>query len=51
MDIIDQLDATGDDMGVLTTYLTDIVGSIDEKTGKSLRKTRPIMCNTVSITE
>ena len=30
---------------VLSTYLTDIQGSIDEN-GNSLRQTRPIMCNT-----
>ena len=46
VDIIDQMEATGDEMAVLSTYLTDIVGSIDPKTGLSLRKTRPIMCNT-----
>lgn len=45
-DIIQQQEATGDEMAVLTTYLTDITGSIDEKTGASLRDTRPIMCNT-----
>lgn len=33
-------------MAVQSTYLTDIEGSIDEKTGRSLRHTRPIMCNT-----
>jgi hypothetical protein len=49
VDIIGQQEATGDEMTVLTTYLTDIVGSIDEKTGKSLRNTRPIMCNTVRV--
>merc|ERR1712038_1725011 len=46
VDIIEQQEATGDEMTVLTTYLTDIVDSIDERTGKSLRHTRPIMCNT-----
>lgn len=46
VDIIEQLEATKDEMAVLTTYLTDVVGSIDEQTGKSLRRTRPIMCNT-----
>ncbi|KAL7554925.1 hypothetical protein ACHAWF_018490 [Thalassiosira exigua] len=46
VDIIDEIVATGDEMAVLSTYLTDIVGSIDPKTGLSLRKTRPIMCNT-----
>jgi len=46
VDIIAQLEATGDDMAVLTSYLTDVEGSINEKTGNSLRGTRPIMCNT-----
>mmetsp|Transcript_26135 Transcript_26135/g.36843 ORF Transcript_26135/g.36843 Transcript_26135/m.36843 type:complete len:571 (+) Transcript_26135:120-1832(+) len=46
-DIIEQMEATGNEMTVLTTYLTDVQGSIDEKTGKSLRRTRPIMCNTI----
>lgn len=45
-DIIDQIEATGDELAVLSTYLTDIVGSIDPKTGLSQRHTRPIMCNT-----
>jgi hypothetical protein len=44
-DIITQLEATGNELAVLTTYLTDVQGSID-KNGKSLRNTRPIMCNT-----
>jgi hypothetical protein len=42
-DIIAQLEATQNEMAVLSTYLTDIQGSIDERTGNSLRKTRPIM--------
>ena len=46
VDIIEQQEATGNEMAVLSTYLTDIVGSIDPNTGLSLRKTRPIMCNT-----
>ena len=46
MDIINQMEDTGDEMAVLSTYLTDIVGSIDPDTGMSKRKTRPIMCNT-----
>lgn len=45
-DIISQMEATGNDMAVLSTYLTDVQGSIDEN-GNSLRNTRPIMCNTV----
>lgn len=39
-DIIEQMESTHNDMAVLSTYLTDVQGSIDEKTGKSLRKTR-----------
>lgn len=46
VDIIGQLEATGDEMAVLSTYLTDIENSIDPKTGLSKRHTRPIMCNT-----
>lgn len=45
VDIIKQMEATNNEMGVLTTYLTDVQGSISEE-GKSLRDTRPIMCNT-----
>jgi len=46
VDIITQIEATHNEMAVLSTYLTDVQGSID-KDGHSLRKTRPIMCNTV----
>jgi len=45
-DIIGQQENTRNEMAVQSTYLTDIEGSIDEKTGRSLRNTRPIMCNT-----
>ena len=45
VDIISQQESTNNEMAVLSTYLTDIVGSID-KNGNSLRHTRPIMCNT-----
>lgn len=44
-DIISQMEATGNEMAVLTTYLTDVQGSISPE-GVSLRDTRPIMCNT-----
>ena len=44
-DIIDQFHQSQNEMAVLTTYLTDVQGSIDEN-GRSKRKTRPIMCNT-----
>lgn len=46
VDIILQLESTHNDMAVLTTYLTDVQGSISEQ-GDSLRDTRPIMCNTI----
>jgi [Skp1-protein]-hydroxyproline N-acetylglucosaminyltransferase len=46
VDIVSQIESTGNEMAVLSTYLTDIEGSIDEN-GDSLRDTRPIMCNTV----
>ena len=45
VDIIQQLQDTHNDMAVLSTYLTDVQGSISAD-GKSLRNTRPIMCNT-----
>ena len=45
-DIIQQMEATHNEMAVMTTYLTDVQGSINEETGQSLRNTRPIMCNT-----
>lgn len=44
-DIISQMESTGDEMAVLSTYLTDVQGSISPD-GHSLRNTRPIMCNT-----
>mmetsp|Transcript_15517 Transcript_15517/g.20214 ORF Transcript_15517/g.20214 Transcript_15517/m.20214 type:complete len:501 (-) Transcript_15517:54-1556(-) len=45
VDIISQFESTGNEMSVLSTYLSDIQGSIDAD-GNSLRHTRPIMCNT-----
>jgi [Skp1-protein]-hydroxyproline N-acetylglucosaminyltransferase len=44
-DIIDQIESSHNEMAVMTTYLTDVQGSIDPG-GHSLRSTRPIMCNT-----
>lgn len=44
-DIILQLESTKNDMAVLSTYLTDVQGSISPE-GHSLLKSRPIMCNT-----
>ena len=42
--IIGQWRETGNEMAVLSSYLTDVQGSIDEN-GDSTRNTRPIMCN------
>lgn len=42
--IVSQWRQTGNEMAVLSSYLTDVQGSIDAK-GDSLRDTRPIMCN------
>ena len=42
--IINQWRQTGNEMAVLTSYLSDVQGSID-KNGDSTRHTRPIMCN------
>lgn len=42
--IIEQWRRTRNEMAVLSTYLTDLEGSISPA-GDSLRKTRPIMCN------
>ncbi len=42
--IVNQYKATHNEMAVLTSYLTDIQGSLDGN-GDSTRKTRPIMCN------
>jgi hypothetical protein len=44
--IIDQWESARNEMAVLSTYLTDIQGAIDEN-GHSKIHTRPIMCNTV----
>lgn len=46
VDIVQQFEATKNEMAVLSTYLSDITESLDFKTGKSLVDTRPIMCNT-----
>jgi [Skp1-protein]-hydroxyproline N-acetylglucosaminyltransferase len=44
-DIIDQWKSTGNEMAVLSTYLSDIANSIDPITHQSLRESRSIMCN------
>lgn len=41
--IIEQWESTNNEMAVLSTYLSDVQGSIDEN-GNSLKVTRPIMC-------
>jgi hypothetical protein len=42
--IVSQWVSTHNEMAVLSSYLTDTKGSVDAN-GDSLRKTRPIMCN------
>ena len=42
--IIGQWKSTGNELAVLSSYLTDVQRSIDEN-GNSKRSTRPIMCN------
>jgi len=44
--IIKEWTSLNNEMAVLSTYLTDVVNSIDPDTHQSLRTTRPIMCNT-----
>jgi len=44
MSLIQELEASGNEMAVLSTYLSDVVNSIDEE-GNSRRPARPIMCN------
>lgn len=43
-DLLFQWKSAKNEMGVITTYLSDIIGSIDPVTHKSLRPARPIMC-------
>lgn len=43
-DLIWQWKSAKNEMAVLTTYLSDIIGSIDPVTHKSLHQGRPIMC-------
>ena len=45
-DIVEQWKSANNEMAVLTTYLSDIQGAIDEKTGERLQRSRPIMCRT-----
>jgi hypothetical protein len=43
-DIIDQWKSTGNEMAVLTSYVSAVQDHIDEETGERLTHTRPIMC-------
>ena len=45
VDIINQQEATKNEMAVLSTYLSNVDGALD-KNGDSLKKARPIMCDT-----
>ncbi|KAI2505645.1 glycosyltransferase [Fragilaria crotonensis] len=44
-DLIDQWEETGNEMGVITTYLGDASGSIDDRTGVALKKSRMVLCS------
>jgi [Skp1-protein]-hydroxyproline N-acetylglucosaminyltransferase len=43
-DIVGQWKSAKNEMGVLSTYLSDIIGSIEPETHKGIHKGRPIMC-------
>lgn len=43
-DIIDQWKSTGNEMAVLTSYVSQVQDHVDEETGERLVDTRPIMC-------
>ena len=45
-DIIEQWMSAKNEMAVLTAYLSDIQGAIDEATGRRLHESRPIICRT-----
>lgn len=44
MSLIAELESTGNDMAVMSTYLSDFVGHMNEK-GDWTGRARPIMCN------
>jgi len=44
VDIIEQWRSAKNEMAILSAYLSDVQKNIDEKTGESLTKSRPIMC-------
>lgn len=43
--IIEQMENTGNEMAVLTTYLTDASGGVDENTGRPTKESRLVICN------
>ena len=45
VELIEQWEETTNEMAVLTTYLDDAVGSIDDQTGISNKKSRLVLCN------
>lgn len=45
VDIIEQLENTGNEMAVLTTYLDGAQGNVDEATGRLLKQSRIVICN------
>lgn len=45
VDLIEQFDSTRNEMAVISTYLHDALGSIDDMVGTAIRKTRQVICN------
>jgi hypothetical protein len=45
VEIIEQLEETGNEMAVLTTYLNDATENVDSKTGVSHKDSRVVLCN------
>lgn len=45
VELIEQLEETGNEMAVITTYLDDALGSIDDNTGISQKESRRVLCN------
>jgi len=47
VDIIEQLEGTGNEMAILTTFLDETKDNLNEKTGFSEKESRKVLCNAV----
>lgn len=45
VELIEQMEETGNDMAVISTYLNEAVGSVDDKTGISQKESRLVLCS------